>query len=152
MSNAVTFTSRTSRFGLPFLFAGQAQKEFYINEAYALVDALLQPVVEGIANTPPIPPTEGACWLIDTNATDVWTGHETEIACYQAGSWLFAPAVEGMRVFDRSSGTYIQFLGGWSGPATIAPPTGGSMVDAEARASVAALIQALAGTGVIVQG
>jgi len=152
MSDPIAFTSRTSRFGIPFLFSGQAQKEFYINEAFALVDALLQPVVEGLANSPPVEPLEGSCWLVDGSPADAWSGHAADIACYQAGSWLFAPAAEGMRVFDRASGAYLQFRNGWSSPETIAPPSGGSNVDIEARAAIASLINALGAGGLIIQG
>lgn len=151
MSVPLTYSSRTSRFGLPLLFAGQAQKEFFINEAFALVDALLQPVIMGEAATPPAQPEEGSCWLVGTDASDSWTGHEGEIACYQAGSWLFAAASDGMRAFDRSRNAFVQYLGGWSAPMVVAAPSGGTTVDTEARLAVAALIEALAASGTIIQ-
>lgn len=151
MTEPITFSSRTSRFGLPYLFPGQAQKEFYVNEAHALVDALLQPVVEGSANTPPAQPAEGDCWLVDASPTDGWVGHATEMACFQAGSWLFAIPSEGMRVFDRSKNVYRHFRGSWLAPAIVTMPSGGTTIDTEARAAVAALIQALAGSGEIIQ-
>ncbi len=152
MTDPINFSSRTSRFGLPYLFPGQAQKEFYVNEAHTLVDALLQPVVEGTANSPPAQPAEGDCWLVDASPTDEWIGHATEMTCFQAGSWLFAIPSEGMRVFDRSTNAYRHFRGSWSAPARVAVPSGGTIIDAEARAAVAALIQALADTGEIIQG
>jgi hypothetical protein len=152
MANPITFTSRTNRFGLPYLFPGQAQKEFYINEAYALLDALLQPVVEGLTKSPPAQPVDGTCWLVDSDPTDAWAGHASELACFQAGTWLFAPATEGMRVFDRSTGVYVQFRDGWVRPATVYPPSGGSTVDAEARTAITSLVQALAASGALEQG
>jgi hypothetical protein len=152
MTTPVTFTSRSSRFGLPFLFPGQAQKEVYINEAHALVDALLQPVIEGVSDTPPVYPQDGGCWIVGSTPTGAWAGHASEIACYQAGSWLFAPAVNHMRVFDRSSSVYLHFNERWSLPATVTAPSGGSTVDTEARAAITALIQALASGGAIMKG
>lgn len=152
MSDPIAFTSKTSRFGLPFLFSGQAQKEFYINEAFALVDALLQPVVEGLANSPPAEPLDGSCWLVDTDPTDAWAGHPRELACYQEGSWLFARATEGMRVFNRSADVYMRFHDGWSGPQTIALPSGGANVDAEAREAISSLIHALSAGGMVIEG
>jgi hypothetical protein len=35
MSDPLTFENSSPRFGLPFLYVGQAQKEFYVNEALA---------------------------------------------------------------------------------------------------------------------
>lgn len=151
MNTSITFSSKTSRFGLPFLFAGQAQKEFYLNETHALLDALLHPVVDGVANSPPLQPQEGSCWLVDTQPTDTWTGHASHIASFQAGSWLFAAPCEGMRIFDRSRGADMRFQNGWQIPAAVALPSGGSTVDVEARAAIASLVQALAEMGSIRQ-
>ena len=54
MTDPVDFGSMTPRFELPLLFAAQAQKEFFVNEAHSLVDALLHPVVKGTTPTPPV--------------------------------------------------------------------------------------------------
>jgi len=149
MSDPVTFDATSPRLGLPMLFPGQAQKEFYINEAHALIDALLHPVVEGTLSTPPAQPSPGACWIIGSDPTAEWFGHEGKIACHQAGSWLFANPCDGMRIFDRSAGAEKRFNKGWQSAAAINPPAGGATVDSEARAAIGELIQALASFGLI---
>ena len=40
MSLPVDFDTATARHGFPMLVAGQAQKEFFVNEALARIDAL----------------------------------------------------------------------------------------------------------------
>lgn len=149
MSDPVAFDSQSPRFGLPFLFPAQAQKEFYINEAYALIDSLLHPILEGTANTPPAQPADGECWLVDAAPNDAWTGQPGAIACYQSATWLFAIPRDGMRAFDRSRDIEIFYDSGWQVPEPVTLPTGGTNVDAEARAAVSELIQALVTAGLI---
>jgi hypothetical protein len=151
MSDPITFASASPRFGLPLLFAGQAQKEFFVNEAHALTDALLHPAIEGEANDPPAAPVEGECWLVGDAPSGAWTDHAGELASYQAADWLFAAPRDGLRVLDRSTGQDARYLAGWRRPATPAAPTGGTTVDAEARAAVADLIAALIAGGLLAE-
>ena len=80
MSDPITFTSASARFRLPFLFSGQTQKELFVNEAHALLDALLHAAVEGEADTPPAAPAEGESWLVGGAPTGTWTDHAGEFA------------------------------------------------------------------------
>jgi len=147
MSDPIEFTSASPRFGLPLLFAGQAQKEFFVNEAHALTDALLHPAIEGEADDPPATPEEGETWLIGDTPTGPWEDRPGEIASFQAGGWVFAAPRDGMRVHDRATGQDIGFRAGWQRPATPAEPTGGTTVDAEARTAIGELIAALVDGG-----
>ncbi|WP_234029055.1 DUF2793 domain-containing protein [Aurantiacibacter spongiae] len=113
MTDPVTYQSATARHALPNLFAGQAQKEFTVNEALALIDALLHPVIEGEADTPPTSPENGECWLVGAGATGAWIGRDGRIACRQAGTWLFAAPVTGMTVLDLQSLQLMRFDGDW---------------------------------------
>jgi hypothetical protein len=151
MSDPITFASASPRFGLPFLFAGQAQKEFFVNEAHALTDALLHPAIEGEADAPPATPVAGECWLVGGTPTGAWTDHAGELASYQAGGWLFAAPRDGLRMLDRSTGQEVRYLAGWQRPATPAAPTGGTTVDAQARAAITDLIAALVAGGLLAQ-
>ena len=149
MSDPVEFASRSPRYGLPMLFAGQAQKEFYVNEAHALADALLHPAIEGEANTPPDEPADGGCWLVGSSPTEAWSGHAGALASFQAGTWLFVEPRDGMRVLDRSTGQEIRFRRGWQAAGMTHLPQGGGVIDAEARATIDQLVEALIVGGVL---
>jgi hypothetical protein len=149
MPDPISFTSATPRLLLPLLFAGQAQKEFTVNEAHARIDALLHAAIEGEANDPPGSPADGECWLAGSAPTGAWDGHAGELACYEAATWLFIAPRDGMRLLDRSTGQVTLYRGGWSAPSAPAAPAGGSTVDAEARAAIAALLDVLGGAGIL---
>lgn len=151
MSDPITFASATPRFAIPFLFAGQSQKEFFVNEAHALVDALLHAAVEGQADAPPSAPGDGECWLVGETPTGAWTGHAGALASFQAGGWIFAAPRDGLRLLDRSDGQEVRYHGGWQRPATPAMPTGGATVDAEARTAITELVEALIASGILAQ-
>ena len=148
MPDPVTYPSATPRFGLPLLFAAQVQKEFFVNEAHVLADCLLHAAIEGEASDPPTSPTDGQCWLVVSPATAEWAGHEEELACYFDSQWSFVTAIDGLRVFDRSSGQFVIRNGGWMRPAKPDNPAGGAVVDSEARAAIAGLIAALEAAGI----
>lgn len=148
MSDLPGFDSATPRLGLPLLFAGQAQKEFFVNEAHAIVDALAHGAIEGVANTPPAAPADGCNWLVDSAPTGAWAGQAGKIAARQSGNWLFLLPRDGMRILDRSCGQEVRYAGGWQRPVKPANPAGGSTVDNEARVAIMQLILALCTAGI----
>lgn len=149
MTEPATFSSASPRFGLPFLFAGQAQKEFFVNEAHALADALLHCAIEGIADAPPATPQDGTCWLIGANPLAEWSGKAGLLAARQEGNWIFVAPRAGMRLLNRATGQDMRFTGIWHMPARPTLPDGGSTIDAQARAAIAAIISALTDAGVL---
>jgi hypothetical protein len=149
MSDPLTFDSVTARHALPLLFPGQAQKEFYVNEAHAAIDALLHCAVEGVANTPPATPEEGTCWLVGSLPTGAWADAAGKLACRQLGNWLFLSPRAGFSVLNGANGQVMRFVGGgWSAPAAPAAPAGGATIDSEMRSAFAALLNALADAGI----
>lgn len=149
MTDPVTFASASPRYQLPFLFSGQAQKEFFVNQAHALIDMLIHPAIEGQSATPPATPVEGQCWLVGPSATGDWAGQSGKLACFQASTWVFAAPQNGMSLLDLSNGQVRRYVNGWQAAPAVAAPTGGSVIDAEARAAVAGLIAALVSAGIL---
>ena len=147
MSDPVSFTSTTPRHALPLLFAGQAQKEFFVNESFALLDALLHPFVEAETNTPPQTPVVGQCWLVGSAPSGTFAGHTGAIACWDGKAWLFASPREGMSLRVKSDGSRIRGAASWTRVAAPAAPTGGSVVDQQARDAIATVIARLSSWG-----
>lgn len=150
MPEPVSFTSASPRHSLPLLFAGQSQKEFHVNEAHAIIDALLHPAVIEEANGPPASPAEGDCWLVSNSPTGTWESHPGKIACWSSGDWLFAAPRDGLRVLDIAIGQFRLYRSGaWTSASPPAVPSGGTVVDGEARAAISELIAALADAGIL---
>jgi hypothetical protein len=160
----------TARFALPFLSPGQAQKELFHNEALAVLDSVLDSAVEGPPQvSPPASPLEGQCWIAAAAAAGAWSGKDGCLAAWTSGGWRFVPPPAGMIVWNKADGLSLRYDGtGWSGgeltgsslriggvqvvgerrPA-IASPSGGTIIDAEARTAVDAVIAALMSHGLI---
>lgn len=148
MPEPLSYSTATPRLGLPMLFAGQAQKETTVNEALVAIDILLSGNVEGVVSAPPVAPAAGMAWIVGAAPTGAFAGQTDKIAGWTEGGWRFIQPTAGMRTFDRTLGTYRQYSGGWAMPAAPNLPAGGTNVDVEARASLAALVTALKQLGI----
>lgn len=150
----MTDTTATPRLGLPLLAVAQAQKEVTHNEALVALDALVHAAVEaGPIAAPPTTPAEGQCWIVGPAATGEWSGQEGAIALWTVGGWRFLPPREGMRVVRLADRARIRYDGGeWTEPDTIIAPSGGAVIDVEARAALAALILSLEAQGLMISG
>lgn len=162
--------SNTHRLGLPLLHAGQAQKEIWHNEALALLDLMVQPVIQSIGEAaPPEAPQLGECHIVGTEAQAEWAGHEHAIAGWTASGWRFVKPVGGMHVV--MAGTMVpagfvegewrigivpaselwvsgQKVGGRQADA-VAVPSGGTVIDDKARTAISSIISALTEHGLI---
>lgn len=143
-----TFTSATPRHSLPILFSGQAQKEFIVNEALARLDLLAHPYVIEERPDPPANPAAGDCYLIASNATGGWAGNDAALAGWDGSQWTIVPPSQGMLIREASQALWLVYSGGWQSIAAPVLPEGGSMVDTEARATIANILTALRDFGI----
>ena len=160
----------TARLALPLLRAGQAQKEMTHNEALARLDLAVQARVETMGlDVPPADPAAGACWIVGPAPTGAWAGNADALAGWTADGWRFLAAAEGMSVWVADQAVRARYSGGaWRvgelagkqlsidgvkvigvRAAAIADPAGGTTIDAEARATIGAILAALRGHGLI---
>ena len=148
MVDPIVFPSTTPKYSLPLLFAGQAQKEFSINQALTLIDTMLMPCVSASLTSPPASANDGECFRVSASASGDWTGHEDEIAVRIGDAWQFVQPVIGMTVFDQADATYWHYNTTWRNASEPTVPTDGSVVDIEARMALTELIQALRNLGI----
>ncbi|EDL49046.1 DUF2793 domain-containing protein [Erythrobacter sp. SD-21] len=149
MTQTADFLYATPRHALPILFAGQAQKEFTVNEALARIDLLLHPAVSGSLSAPPEEPITGDCYLVANDATGAFAGQDGAIAGWDGNQWTFVAPRNGMRLYDNTSLQVRHFIGSWTSVATPVEPNGGSVIDLEARATITELVDALKTLGVL---
>jgi len=161
---------RTARLALPLLSAGQAQKEMTHNEALTLLDLFAQPVVIAVGgDTPPESPGAGQCWIVGMVPTGAWAGYPHHLVGWTGGGWRFCAPAPGMRAWSLADAAEAWFGdGGWSigtlrgarveiagiqvvaaQQAAISAPSGGTVIDAEARGTLTAVLAALHAHGLI---
>lgn len=110
---------------------------------------MLHGAIEAELATPPATPSDGQCWLVATGASGDWTGQAGRIAARQSGNWLFIAPRDGMRLLNRTSGQEIRFQSTWKHPPRPATPTGGTVIDSEARSTISNLVAALVEAGIL---
>lgn len=162
--------TQSARLGIPFLESGQIDKTTTHNEAIALLDlAVGAGVEEVLRDTPPANPVTGDCYIVGNNPQGAWIGHARALAGYTGGGWRFVEAVAGLFVMDKATGEVVTFrAGAWDQGhlrgaklsiggnqvvgarlAAVADPSGGSVVDIEARTAIAAILARLRQHGLI---
>jgi len=148
MSDPVTFDSATARLAFPLLFAGQAQKEFFVNEALIRADIVVQCVVEGEAGSPPAAPAAGQAWLVGDAPTGAFAGRAGAIAGWTGDGWRFVAPQVGYRVYDKASASFRHFTDAWQLVTAPDGASGGTTIDVEARAALVRIIEKLVDAGV----
>ena len=79
-----------------------------------------------------------------------WADRAGQVAGWTEGGWRFASPVDGMRLFDRATGSNLLFRSeSWIGAMTAPVPSGGDVIDQEARDSISTIIAALHQAGLL---
>lgn len=162
--------TQTMRYALPLLQSGQAQKEITHNEAIGRIDALVHLAVDTRRSVPPIA-VDGAAWIVGPSPSVEWSDKVGQIAIFDDSGWSAIVPRDGCIAFVRDEGVFIHFAAGawrdgWPVPslevrgrpvlasaaAAVTPPSGGTVIDVEARATLAQLLGALQGSGLIAAG
>lgn len=160
----------TARLALPFILPGQAQKEFYHNESLVRIDIALHAAVEGAPlDNPPNTPALGQTWLVAAGAGGAWSGKDGALASWTQGGWRFIEPIPGMLAWNKAADHWLHWRqGAWSGgelsaaayfvsgkkvvgdrQAAVPSPSGGTIIDEEARSAIVALTAALKSHGLI---
>jgi hypothetical protein len=160
----------TPRLALPFLQAGQGQKELTHNESLALLDIAVQPIVEAVGiSVPPSAPLPGQCWIVGVAPSGAWTGRGGALAGWTAGGWRFLAAADGMSAWSINDLCVARHVAGqWEigtvrarrllmdgvqaldvPQAAIAAPSGGTVSDLSARQTIGEIIAVLQHHGLI---
>lgn len=163
-------TDMTPRLNMPFLAASQAQKELAHNEALVVADAVICAAVQGVGvNAPPTSPCVGQCWLAGAAPTGSWAAQAHALAVWTSGGWRFVPPFDGLQVWvvpDRVWAVYDN--GAWrvgdlraarllvggqqivgSRQPVVPAPSGGAVIDVEARAAITSVIARMVAHGLI---
>ena len=148
MSDPANFVAASPRHALPFLFAGQAQKEFTFNETVARIDILLHPAVAGELTLPPSDMEPGDCYLVATGGEGSFREKDGSLALWDGQQWTFCQAREGMILRDNATGTLLVHDGAWQRLTAPVAPSGGSIIDVEARAAIEELVGKLTAFGI----
>jgi hypothetical protein len=145
--------AQTTRLALPLLIPGQAHKELFHNEALTLLDHHCHLAVEDFSSDPEnVLPTSGQSWIIGSGALGAWSGKEGAIACWTAGGWRFIEPVVGMMAYIISGGFRAAYTGGqWNVPLSYVLPTGGNVIDIQARSGIESIFSVLAQFGLVIE-
>ena len=141
----------TPRLCMPLLAAGQAQKEVTHNEALALIDMAVAPLVEEVGlNAPPTVPLAGQQWIVGAAPEGAWIGQAAALAGWTAAGWRFVQLPPGASVTESAGlKRWRRGSSGWLAPAAVESASGGATIDGECRAQLAAVINALAAQGLL---
>jgi hypothetical protein len=108
----------SSKLGLEFILASQADKHVSYNQAMAILDVMVQLTVKNrTTSVPPASPTIGQSWIIATASTGSWLGLTGHIAVWSDSGWMFIPPKIGLRAWITDEKVLLVYVDGIWKPA-----------------------------------
>lgn len=109
--------SDSTKLGLPYLEAAQAQKHVTVNESLRRLDALVQlSAVSASETTQPGGPSDGDCYILPSGKSgDAWGSmSDYAIAYYVDGAWTQLTPKPGFIAFVQDDEELVIYAdGGW---------------------------------------
>lgn len=160
----------TTRWSLPLLASGQAQKEITHNEAIVAIDRMLHlAVASRSVSVPPSHSETGDIYIIGAAPSGAWEASAGQLACFEGAGWAIWPPRPGCLAWVADEQQFAVYAaagwiaGGWptqglliggrvvmaAMPTAIANPEGGGSIDAQCRLALAELLVALRSQNVI---
>lgn len=142
--------SQTPRLALPLIASGQSQKDVTHNDALLALDRMIGlAVVSDREAVPPSHPSDGATWIVPAAGEAAW-GRAAGTLMHRNGEvWIAEAPRDGQVVLVADNGVLMVHAGGWQlvrrveAAAAVEQPTGGTIIDSEARVAIMALITVL---------
>lgn len=147
-----------------------SKKPYVYFYATQLLELAVQPVVmTGPTNQPPTAPAYGEMYICGPQPAAAWAGRANSLALFTTSGWRFLSSKAGMKASTQADGLTWAFNGSqWAagridaaevrvagikvlgGQAqSISEPSGGTVQDAQARASIGSILAALRAHGLI---
>lgn len=100
----------TSRWALPLLAAGQAQKEITHNEALLAIDRWLHlAVISRSTVVQPVTSLPGDCHIVGPAAGGEWQGKDAAVALFDGFGWSFVTPRAGCLAWVRDENVLVVF-------------------------------------------
>lgn len=111
-------SDNTTRIGLPYLAAGQAQKHVTLNDSLRRLDAIVQlSVVSATTTAEPGAPGDGQVWIVPAGKTGThWAGFaDGALGYYRDGAWEQLAPREGWLALVQDTDSLVYYTGSaWS--------------------------------------
>lgn len=159
---------QTLRLGLPLIAAGQSQKDVTHNEAVLALDRMVAlAVVSRTQMSPPVAAAAGEIQIVPPGGESDWGQPAGSLMQWQGAGWQVQAPRDGQLALLQDEAVLLVHNQGWQAlfpvsglliggrsvlaatPVSVAPPTGGTTVDMEARAVLSALLSTLVQQGIL---